>query len=908
MLEHVKGKDLAGMRYERPFPYMKAQKDAFFVITADFVTATDGSGIVHIAPAYGEDDMAAAKKHDLPVLHPVQENGQFSQEIPWQGVFVKDADPAIVENVKERSLFFKEETYEHEYPFCWRCDTPILYYARKSWFITMSSLKDELVKRNKKVNWVPEHIKEGRFGEWLSQVKDWAFSRERYWGTPLPIWRCDTCGHGDAVGSVVELGERSQLRNRYFMMRHGQAMFNVKNVTETSGRPENHLTKKGIQETKASLARFTKKYKGVVPDVIIASPFPRALETARMAAEHFAIVSEAIVSEAAIREVHVGVFDGKPAKQYHAYFSSYEEKFTKQPPEGEDLTALRARMTAFIKEAEKNNEGKTIMIVSHEYPLWMLETALRGYDIAETVAAKKKKGNDFIKTAEIRELPGARLPLDENGFLDLHKPHIDDITLACRSCEGGVMRRVSEVCDVWFDSGAMPFAQANFPFACAQVKSAKSKAQSDGVSLSETEYKKLLKQIPYPADFITEAVDQTRGWFYTLLAVATVLDADVPYRTVISQGHILDKHGKKMSKSKKNYTDPLEIADTYGIDALRWHFFVASPVGEPKRFDEKDVLDAQRKSVAVLFNIAHFLSAYTGGVKRGPVKLPARLKNPLDAWVVSRLHETIAGVTEALDKYDALVAARQLGEYLDDVTNWYIRRSRERFQLAEDKADYRAGVSTLEYVFGETIKLAAPFIPFSTERLWQTMKKKGSIHVQLYPKAEKKRIDKHLQYDMMRIREVASIVLKKRAEAGIKVRQPLGSVMINGKTFAVRTKGLLRFIQDEVNVKEVRVDNALAEDIQLDTTITQELREEGMIREIMRHIQQARKDAGLTKKDIVIVRYATDDATARAIEAWGDRMKQRIVAKKIERVAEDAVSEARAIIGDGYAVKFVIIH
>lgn len=877
----VIGKELAGMRYERPFPYMKADKDAFFVITADFVTATDGSGIVHIAPAYGEDDMAAAKKHDLPVLHPVQENGEFIAAIPWQNVFVKDADPAIVENLKERNLFFKEETYEHEYPFCWRCDTPILYYARKSWFIKMASLKDELVKRNKTITWVPEHIQEGRFGEWLAQVKDWAFSRERYWGTPLPIWRCDACGHTDAVGSVAELGERSQLKNQYFMMRHGQAMFNVKNVTETSGRLENLLTKKGTKEAKESLVKFTKKYKGMVPDVIIASPFPRAQETARIAAEHFGIARERIVTEPMIKEVHVGIFDGKPAKQYHAYFSSYEEKFTKQPPEGETLTALRGRMAAFIQNAEKRYEGKTIFIVSHEYPLWMLETALLGHDVKESAAAKKKKGNDYIKTGEIRALPRMRLPLDENGFLDLHKPHIDDIVFTCLACETGTMRRIPEVCDVWFDSGAMPFAQnQNF------------------------DIKQIGKKHPYPADLITEGVDQTRGWFYTLLAVATLLGQKAPYRAAVSQGHILDKHGKKMSKSKKNYTDPLIIADKYGIDALRWYFFVVSPVGEPKKFDEKDVLDAQRKSVTVLFNIAHFLSAYAAKGKGGVAKLPVTLKNPLDTWVVSRLHETIAGMTKAMDRYDALVAARQLGEYLDDMTNWYIRRSRERFQLAEDKADYRAGVATLEYVFEQTLKLAAPFIPFSTERLWQTAKKKGSIHMQAYPRAEKKRIDKRLQYAMIQVRETVSSALKKRAEAGIKVRQPLGTITISKKI----PKTLLVFIRDEVNVKEVIVDSALKEDMMLDTTLTQELREEGMIREIMRHIQQARKDTGLTKKDVVTVQYATDEVTAQAIAAWEERMKQRVVAEKIERVAGNDLSEPRVITGDGYAVKFVIIH
>ena len=900
----MKGNELLGVRYEQLFKFLTPDKDAFFVVAGDFVSATDGSGIVHLAPAYGEDDMAAAKKHNLPILHPVQENGEFAAPIPWRGVFVKNTDETIVHELKERGLFFTEEIYEHEYPFCWRCDTPILYFARKSWFITMSQLREKLIANNKKINWVPAHIKEGRFGEWLIQVKDWAFSRERYWGTPLPLWRCEGCGHTDALGSVAELGVRSQLRNRYFIMRHGQAVFNAKRRTETSGRAENHLTKKGIAESKAALAQFAKKYRGANPDVIITSPFLRAQETARIAAEYFGIALERIVTDTAIQEINIGSFDGRPVKEYHAYFSSYEEMFEKGPPGGESLADLRASVAAFLRRTEESHNGKTIFIVSHEYSLWMLETALRGYDRAETVAAKKKKGDDFIKTGEIRALPRMRLPLDENGFLDLHKPHIDALTFACRLCETGTMRRVPEVCDVWFDSGAMPLAQANFPFACAQVKSAKSKVQSDGVSLSETEYKKLLKQIAYPADFITEGVDQTRGWFYTLLAVATALDVDVPYRNVISQGHILDKHGKKLSKSKKNYTDPLMIADRYGIDALRWYFFVVNPVGEPKRFDEKDVLDAQRKSVMMLTNIGNFLNAYAYAGQKPTTAPPS--KNLLDRWIISKLNHTVAAVTEAMDAYDAQSAGRQLAALLDDISNWYIRRSRERFQLPDNAKDHKAASMVLRAVFERTLILASPFIPFTTERLWLNMGKKTSIHCENYPRADKKRIDKELEYDMMRVREAASAALKARAEARMKVRQPLGMLKLSGATFAITRKELLRFLEDEVNVKEVVVDNALAEGVWLDTNVTPALKEEGMMREITRHIQQARKDAGLTKKDVIVLRYFAEGETARALATGGERLLQRIVAIKIEHIARDAMKEPREIVGDDYRLWFEI--
>lgn len=889
----MKGKELLGVRYEQLFTFLTPDKDAFFVVAGDFVSALDGSGIVHLAPAYGEDDMAAAKKYNLPVLHPVQENGEFGAPIPWRGTFVKNTDGAIVNELRERGLFFKEEAYEHEYPFCWRCDTPILYYARKSWFITMSQLRGKLIESNKKVNWVPAHTKEGRFGEWLTQAKDWAFSRERYWGTPLPLWRCDGCGTVEAIGSVAELGARSRLRNRYFMIRHGQAAFNAKRIAETSGRAENHLTKKGILESTAALARFAKKHKGVVPDVIISSPFVRTQETARIVAEHFGIAPERIVTDAAIQEMDIGVFDGKPVKQYHAYFASYEEMFEKRPPEAkENLTDLRARVAAFIQDAEKRHEGKTIFIVGHEYSLWMLETALYGYDLAETIAAKKKKGDDYIATGEMRELPRMHLPLDENGSLDLHKPHIDAITFACRACEKGMMRRVPEVCDVWFDSGAMPFAQMHFPFAQGDTSGAKKSIVQ------------LMKQIPYPADFITEGVDQTRGWFYTLLAVATALDAGVPYRTVISQGHILDKHGKKMSKSKKNYTDPLMIADTYGIDALRWFFFVVNPVGEPKRFDEKDVLDAQRKSVMMLINIGNFLRSYAYA-GRAPAALPPA-KNPLDRWIISKLNHAVAAVTDAMEAYDAQSAGRHIAALLDDVSNWYIRRSRERFQLAEDAHDHKAASMVLTMVFERTLTLAAPFIPFTTERLWLNMGKKTSIHCEKYPRADKKRIDKKLEYAMMRVREAASAALKARAEARMKVRQPLGIVKISGKAFGHVKKELLHLLKDEVNVKEVVVDDALAEGVWLDTTVTPELKEEGMMREVTRHIQQARKEAGLTKKDSVVLQCAADGEMRRTLEAWGERLSLRIVARNIEYVARDGMKDPREITGDDYHLWFAL--
>jgi len=887
IIERVKGNDLLGLEYQQLFDYLKPDKKAFFVVDADFVSDKDGTGIVHIAPAYGEDDMAAARRHDLPVLHPVKENGEFIDALPWRGVFVKKADEAITEDLKNSGFLFKTEIYEHEYPFCWRCDTPILYYARKSWFIKMSQLKERVIANNQKINWVPAHTKDGRFGEWLRELKDWAFSRDRFWGTPLPIWRCGECRHAQALGSIAELARKSRFKNRYFIMRHGEAVYNAKSTAETSGRAKNHLTQKGIKDVKVSLERFKKKNKGIVPDVIVASPFPRARETAELAAGFFGAGARDIIFELALQEMHIGIFDGKKAREYRKYFSSYEEMFVKRPPGAEEnLSDLRVRAVAALRKLEEIYADKTILIVSHEYSLWMLETGLLGFDIAETVAAKKKKGNDYIKTGEIRELKVSKLPLGANGFLDLHKPYSDEITFACEKC-GGAMRRVPEVCDVWFDSGAMPLAQMHFPF--AQIRNPKS------------EIRNLLKQIPYPANFITEGVDQTRGWFYTLLAVATLLGLEPPYKNVVSQGHILDKHGKKMSKSKKNYMDPMEVADRYGADALRWYFYITNPVGEPKRFDEKDVLDCQRKSVMVLLNVYNFLTSYASAKN---IKTAPRSRNILDRWIVSRLNETARSMIEFMDQYDALSASRALDAFFDDLTNWYVRRSRARFQYPESAADYRAGTDTLNFALAQTLKLAAPFMPFVSEHLWQKMKLKGSAHMADYPLAAKKLIDKQLHYDMIEVRRVVSATLKKRAEVGIKVRQPLAELRITNYELRIKDKKeLLDLIKEEVNVKSVFFDNALTEDVWLDTAITPELKNEGTMREIIRHIQQARKEAKLTAKDTVMIIYHSP-ALREIVESSKEIIRAHTKASDIKAVDLENIKNPNEISIDGEKLWF----
>lgn len=885
IIQELKGKELAGAEYRQVFDFVKVPHDAkaFYVAEGDFVLATDGSGIVHIAPAYGEDDMRMAKQYGLPILHPVMENGEFVPQVKWTGKFVKNTDSQIRGELQEQGLLFKTEQYEHEYPFCWRCDTPILYFARKSWFIKMSELKSKVLENNQKINWVPAHIKEGRFGEWIGDLKDWAFSRNRYWGTPLPVWRCHSCQHTEVIESIAELADRSKLHNRYFVMRHGEALHNTKNLCDSSQNPKNKLTKKGKEQAMESLTRFKKTHPDPRLDIVVASPFVRTQETARIVAEELNIPQSAIITETTIAEINVGIFDGKKTEKYHGYYSSPMEKFVKAPPEGESLHDTKKRLAAFMRQMESRYENKTVLVVSHEYPIWILESMLAGLDDEKTMAAKKKRRGDYIKTGEIKELGSAKLPLDNDGNIDVHKPYIDDISFVCEKCSG-VMKRVPEVADVWFDSGAMPLAQEHFPFAFA----GKGKRDTD----------KLLKKIDFPADFICEGVDQTRGWFYTLLAVSTLLDMGEPYRNVVSLGHILDKSGKKMSKSKKNYTDPMLLADTYGIDAVRWYFYIVNPAGEPKRFDEKDVLDTQRKSVMMLLNISNFLGAYHTKKKgKGIAK-----KTALDRWIVSRLEETTRDATAFLDAYDAQGSSRAIAAFLDDLSNWYIRRSRERFQRPENKTDHEAAVQTLSFVFDETLKLCAPFMPFMTEHIWRQTHK-DSIHLEKYPVASEKRIDNELTYAMIKVREIASIALQKRAEAGIKVRQILHTLKIQDDSLEPALRELIR---EEINVKEVVSDKTLTETVWLDVNITPALREEGMVREIVRHIQQARKDAGFTKKNVVSIAYDVSPELEKMMESNKEYIAERTIAKSIERVSEESLRESKKISLEEGEVRFSI--
>ncbi|WP_312201039.1 isoleucine--tRNA ligase [Anaerospora hongkongensis] len=584
LVREFKGEALLGKEYEPMFCFAQPEKKAYYVVHGDFVTLSDGTGIVHIAPAYGEDDNRLGQKYDLPLINLVDAQGNFVEEVtPWQGMFVKKADEKILAFLKETGVLLKAEKYLHSYPFCWRCDTPLLYYPRVSWFVRMSSLREQLLENNDKINWYPDNIKKGRFGNFLENVIDWGLSRERYWGTPLPIWECE-CGHRECIGSIAELQEK-----------------------------------------------------------------------------------------------------------------------------------------------------------------------------------------------------GLNVPDD----LDLHKPYIDKQQLNCAQC-GNKMQRVSEVIDCWYDSGSMPFAQYHYPF----------------------ENRELFEQ-NFPAQFISEAVDQTRGWFYTLLAISTAVFGKSSFENCVVLGHVLDKQGLKMSKHKGNVLSPFTVLDNQGADALRWYFYTASAPWLPSRFYEEAVIEAQRKFLNTLWNVYSFYVLYAEIDQFDPAKYQGRQSgHVMDRWIISKLKTLINKVDEYLHSYKITGAAQLIEEFTDELSNWYVRRNRVRYwsmDMTEDKID---AYVTLHTVLKKLVIVAAPFVPFITEEIYRNLvfglntNEPESVHLCLWPEYDASQVDAKLEKEMELAYRICGLGRSARNLANIKNRQPLPKMLVSTRELA---DYYIDIIKEELNIKEVVV-------------------------------------------------------------------------------------------------------
>ncbi len=850
VLKEFKGRELVGLSYEPLFkvPALKS-KNSHKIYAADFVTTDEGTGVVHTAVMYGEDDYALGEKVGLPKHHTVDDKGFFLKSVPVVGgMYVKDAktEEKIINYLKTKNYLLKTELYKHDYPFCWRCGTPILYYARNSWFVAMSKLRGKLLRANGEINWIPENIKQGRFGEWLREAKDWAFSRERYWATPLPVWVCDKCGAKEVMGGIKELEEKlHKSANKYILVRHGESKKNVEHIASCwPERTKCPLTAIGRDQA-YQLSRELKKQKA---DLIFSSDLQRTKETAEIIAKEFGLK---VVYDARLRELNIGEFNGKPHKDYAGYFNSPFERITRPAPGGESLNDLRKRTSDFLKFTEKKYKDKTIVVVGHGDPLWMMYGLMGGLPSKEMIEADGSK-KSYPKKGEAYPMQFRNIPRNELGELDLHRPYIDAVVFPCPKprCKGK-MTRVKEVVDGWFDSGAMPFA-------------------SDAPG--------------YPADYIVEGVDQTRGWFYTLLAVAILLGKNSPYKNVISLGLLLDKNGQKMSKSKGNIVSPWEMVEKHGADAVRWYFYTVNPPGEFKRFDETDIMKGARQFILFLYNSFVFLNTYDTGIHKIPeFTAKTASSNILDKWIIARLHQTTDLATKDLNRYEVGGAARRIEGFVNDLSRWYVRRSRRRFQKPENRKDYEAALSTLNHVLSETSKLVAPFTPFFAEALHSSLSAKRrllSVHLEDWPKTNRKLIDKKLLSEMEVVRSAASLALSKRAELGIKVRQPLAELRIKNRD--LRDKKLLEILKNEVNVKKITVDKKLKVDIWLDAEISRELREEGWLREMVRLGQGLRQDAGLEPKDVIVLTVELPEELRLVLQKNEKPFKREINAKSIE--------------------------
>ena len=752
VLETYKGSDLEYKEYEPLFDCAKEiiekqHKKAHYIVCDTYVTMTDGTGIVHIAPAFGEDDAAVGRKYDLPFVQLVDGKGELTKETPYAGVFVKKADPMVLKDLDEKGLLFDAPKFEHEYPHCWRCDTPLIYYARESWFIKMTAVKDDLIRNNNTVNWIPDSIGKGRFGDWLENIQDWGISRNRYWGTPLPVWECE-CGHQECIGSRAELAERS----------------------------------------------------------------------------------------------------GNP----------------------------------------------------------------------------------------------------EDAKVELRRPYIDAVTFKCPDC-GKEMHRVPEVIDCWFDSGAMPFAQHHYPFENKDV---------------------FEKQ--FPAKFISEAVDQTRGWFYSLMAESTLLFNKAPYENVIVLGHVQDENGQKMSKSKGNAVDPFDALETYGADAIRWYFYTSSAPWIPKRFSGKLVQEGQRKFMGTLWNTYAFFVLYANIDQFDATKytLDYEKLSVMDKWLLSKLNSAIKGTDENLANYRIPEAAKVLDEFVDDMSNWYVRRSRDRFWAKGMEQDKINAYMTLYTALVEICKAAAPMIPFMTEEIYQNLVRSinteapESIHLCDFPAVNEAWIDKELEKNMDEVLKIVVMGRACRNSANIKNRQPIGNMYVKAPN--VLSEYFVEIIEDELNVKKVnftedvsaytsytfkpqlrtvgpkygkflgQIQKALAEldgnkamaelkadgvlalptvsddvklseedllitmtqmegyvtegdntvTVVLDTNLTPELVEEGFVRELISKIQTMRKEAGFEVMDKISIYYHADEKVADIFNKYGNDIMGDVLGTEVVAEAD----------------------
>ena len=819
---------LVGIEYEPLYEVEKVKAYAgkkWQVLAADFVNTDEGTGIVHTAVIYGEDDYNLGLKEKLPMVPLLNPNATYNSDAPvfLLGQYIKKAEPLIKEDLEKRGLLFAKAMNTHSYPHCYRCGTPLIYNAVSSWFIDIQSVKERMLSENQKIDWTPKHLKDGRFGKIIESAPDWTISRNRFWASPLPIWK-DGKGMVTVIGSLDELKKHTKTSgNAYFVMRHGQAENNVQKIFDPTDEKKYPLTEKG----RADVLARGKELKGKSITKIFASPFARTKETAEIVAGELGIAVSAIVFDTRLRELGFGSFAGQgKMAEYLAYRDAhaYDERL----PGGESYQDTKNRFGEFLYEMEKTHRGENILIVTHGIGGEVLPSVAMGAD----KSASKQCALDCLPVGGFCELSFVPLPHNRNYELDFHLPYIDQIALEDE--EGNTLTRIPEVVDCWVESGAMPFAEYHYPF--------ENKDQFEKRS---------------QGDFVSEYIGQTRAWFYYLHAIGIELFDQLAFKHVITTGNVLAADGAKLSKSKGNYTDPYQLFDRYGADAFRYYLMSSVVMqAEDLTFRDEDIKDAHARVVNMLHNVAAFYQLFEDTAVEPSTKSP----HLLDRWILARLTQTLEIMTTAFDAYDVMHSTREIRVFVDDLSTWYVRRSRDRVKGSDEK-DKAYALGTLRYVLLEFSKAVAPVIPFIAEEIFQAVREASdveSVHLAAWPEANTSWLGKlfggkkeeDLLSGMARVRVLASEALQLRQKANIKVRQPLASVTISEPL----DDELASILAEEINVKRVLVGAELA----LDTVLTPELITEGDERELARAVADARKSEGFLTHDKVRTEMSTE--------------------------------------------------
>lgn len=835
----MKGSELVGLSYEPLYEIAKVaayEGKKWQVLPGEFVTTTDGTGIVHTAVIYGEDDYQLGLKEGLPMVPLLNPNATYNDDAPEfvRGQYIKKAEALIKEDLESRGLMFARALNTHSYPHCYRCGTPLIYNAVSSWFIDIQSVKEKLLEENKHINWSPEHLKFGRFSHIIENAPDWTISRNRFWASPLPIWK-DSSGNVTVIGSLEELKAHTKTNgNTFIAMRHGESE-NYVTKTLSSDLTINHLTEKGRQDVAACAARL--KERGITK--IYSSPLLRTRETAEIVAKELGL--EVAVDER-LREYTFGEFEGKSLDEFIVWREG--SAFDTAPLGGESYADARQRFGEFLYEKEAELTNETVLIVTHGVGLESLSVVAKGL---EAEAAREFVWTMSSKPCDVIDLNFVPLPHNRTYALDYHLPYIDRITLVDE--KGNALTRIPEVVDCWVESGSMPFAEYHYPVENREAFEKRS-----------------------PGDFVSEYIGQTRAWFYYMHAISVSLFGRAPFKNVVTTGTVLAGDGAKLSKSKGNYTDPYVLFDQYGADAFRY-YLMASVVmqAEDLTFRDEDVKEAQNRVVNMLRNILAFYELYKDDLVEGG----GASTHVLDRWIMARLAEVITTSTDAFDRYDITRAVRPMREFVEDFSTWYVRRSRDRVK-SDDEADKQAALRTLRHVLCEFAKVIAPVMPFVAEDVYQSVKKGGdpeSVHLAEWPSISRsfldtlfKKDDRTLIDGMARVRAIASTALMERQKSGVKVRQPLAKLSFGGEDL---TDELRTLIAEELNVKVVERGAALESgEVLLDTTLTDALIREGDQREFARAVADARKSMDLSPRDRVVVTAessATDTLTGAQI-------------------------------------------